>query len=87
MRNWAGRAGVLAAKLAFVALGWGAVWLICGIAEQPALWWLYALAAVGAASLGLLALGAALVAEDELTRREERRKAVPVRRIERHGHG
>lgn len=32
-------------KLCVVSLGGFGMWLLCGIAEYPALWWLYALTA------------------------------------------
>lgn len=77
------RAGVLALKTGFVALGGLALWLMSGIAAAPALWYLYALAAFGAFCGGCLLLGVAIEAEDELARLEARRRAVPAPRIER----
>lgn len=70
-------------KLCVVSLGGFGMWLLCGIAEYPALWWLYALTA--ALCFLLAALMAALVslAEDDLKRAMDEYKRVPVRKIER----
>lgn len=70
-------------KLCVVSLGGFGLWLLCGIAEYPALWWLYALTA--ALCFLLAALMAALVslAEDDLKRAMDEYKRVPVRKIER----
>lgn len=77
------KAGIAALKCGFVAFGLLAGWLLCGIAEYPALWWLYALTA--ALCFLLAALMAALVslAEDDLKRAMDEYKRVPVRKIER----
>lgn len=77
------RAGIMALKCGFVAAGLFAIWLLGGMAENPALWWLYALASVGSMSAGLLLLGLSVEAETELDRIEARRKSVPVSKIER----
>ena len=70
-------------KLCVVSLGGFGMWLLCGIAEYPALWWLYALTA--ALCFLLAALMAALVslAEDDLKRAMDEYKRVPVLKIER----
>lgn len=77
------KVGVFVGKLGICSLGGLAVWLICGIAEHPALWWLYALAAFGAFALAALCLGLTVQAEDELAAEIARRKSVPVPKIER----
>lgn len=77
------KAGIFIGKLGICGLGGLAVWLICGIAEYPALWWLYALAAFGAFALAMLCLGLTVQAEDELAADIADYKAVPVRKIER----
>ena len=58
--NTISRAGIFAMKLGFTFFGLLAIWILGGIAEHPGMWWLYALAAVGSASIGavLLALAA-----------------------------
>lgn len=61
--NTIGRAGIFAMKLGFTFFGLLAIWILGGIAEHPGLWWLYALAAVGSASIGAVLLGTALEAE------------------------
>ena len=70
-------------KLCVVSLGGFGMWLLCGIAEYPALWWLYALTA--ALCFLLAALMAALVSlsEDDLKRDMDDYKRVPVRKIDR----
>ena len=70
-------------KLCVVSLGGFGMWLLCGIAEYPALWWLYALTA--ALCFLLAALMAALVSlsEDDLKRAMDEYKRVPVRKIDR----
>lgn len=78
------KAGIFLGKLGICAMSGFAVWLICGIAEYPALWWLYALAAFGAFALAALCLGLTVQAEDELTADIADYKAVPVRKIDRH---
>ena len=70
-------------KLCVVSLGGFGLWLLCGIAEYPALWWLYALAAFGSFALAALCLGLTVQAEDELAADIADYKAVPVRKIER----
>lgn len=81
------RAGIMALKCGFVAAGLFAIWLLGGMAENPALWWLYALASVGSSmSARLLLLGLSVEAETELDHIEARRKSVPVPKIDR-GHG
>lgn len=76
--------GIFIGKLAICSLTGLAVWLICGIAEYPDVWWLYALAAFGASALAALCLGLTVQAEDELAADIADYKAVPVRKIERH---
>ena len=83
--------GLLYALISYFAgvtvSGWTAIvcsiWLLGGMAENPALWWLYALASVGSMSAGLLLLGLSVEAETELDRIEARRKSVPVPKIDR----
>lgn len=77
------KAGIAALKCGFVAFGLLAIWLLGGIAESPALWYIYILASFGSMAAGLLLLGLALQAEDELSRIEARRKSVPVPHIDR----
>lgn len=50
-------------KLGFVLFGLLAVWIFAGIVEHLDQWWLYLLAAVGSAFIGLLTLGTAAKAE------------------------
>ena len=77
------KAGIFIGKLGICSLSGFAIWLICGIAEYPALWWLYALAAFGSFALAALCLGLTVQAEDELAANLADYKAVPVRKIER----
>ena len=60
-----------------------AIWLLGGIAEDLGPWWLYILASVGSFAIGVMLLGAALTAEDELAAEIARSQSVPVRKIER----
>ena len=77
------KAALFGGKLCVVSLGGFGLWLLCGVAEYPALWWLYALTA--ALCFVLAALMAALVSlsEDDLKRAMDEYKRVPVRKIER----
>lgn len=77
------KAALFGGKLCVVSLGGFGLWLLLGIGEYPALWWLYALTA--ALCFLLAALMAALVslAEDDLKRAMDEYKRVPVRKIER----
>lgn len=77
------KAGILAFKCGFVAFGLLAIWLLGGIAEGLGPWWLYILASVGSFAVGVALLGAALIAEDELSAEIARSQSVPVRKIER----
>lgn len=77
------KAGIFVSKLGICSLGGLAVWLICGIAEYPDVWWLYALAAFGSFALAMLCLGLTVQAEDELAADIADYKSVPVRKIER----
>lgn len=77
------KVGIFVGKLSICSLIGLAVWLICGIAEYPALWWLYALAAFGAFALAVLCLGLTVQAEDELAAEIVRAQQVPVRKIDR----
>ena len=77
------KAGILAFKCGFVAFGLLAIWLLGGIAEGLGPWWLYILASVGSFAAGVALLGAALIAEDELSAEIARSQSVPVRKIER----
>lgn len=61
--NTIGRAGIFAMKLGFTAFGLLSIWILGGIAENPEMWWLYALAAVGSAGIGVVLLGTTLEAE------------------------
>lgn len=47
------RAGIMALKCGFVAAGLGSIWLLGGIAEAPALWYLYTLASFGSMAAGM----------------------------------
>ena len=77
------KAALFGGKLCVVSLGGFGLWLLCGVAEYPALWWLYALTA--ALCFVLAALMAALVSlsEDDLKRDMDDYRRVPVRKIER----
>ena len=77
------KATLFGGKLCVVSLGGFGLWLLLGIAEYPALWWLYGLTA--ALCFVLAALMAALVSlsEDDLKRDLDDYKRVPVRKIER----
>ena len=77
------KAGIAALKCGFVAFGLLAIWLLGGIAENLGPWWLYILASVGSFAVGVVLLGAALTAEDELAAEIARSQSVPVRKIER----
>lgn len=77
------RAWSFALKVAFIAFGLLAIWIMAGIAENPASWWLYALASLGSACIALLLLGAGVGIDDKLDAAERRHNAVPVPRIER----
>lgn len=50
-------------KLGFVLFGLLAIWILAGIPDHLDQWWLYLLAAVGSAFIGLLMLGTATKAE------------------------
>lgn len=77
------KTGIFIGKLGICSLSGLAVWLICGIAEYPDVWWLYALAAFGSFALAALCLGLTVQAEDELATDIADYNAVPVRKIER----
>lgn len=77
------KAGILLTQCGFVAAGLFAIWLLGGIAETPALWWLYALAAFGSFCFSCLLLALALLAEDNLRADMARAKQVPIRKIDR----
>ena len=77
------KAGILALKCGFVAFGLLAIWLLGGIAEALGPWWLYILASVGSFAVGAVLLGAALIAEDELSADIAAYQSVPVRKIDR----
>ena len=70
-------------KLCVVSLGGFGLWLLCGIAEYPALWWLYALTAALCFLLAALMAAMVSLAEDDLKRAMDEYKRVPVRKIER----
>ena len=50
-------------KLGFVLFGLLAIWILAGMAEGLGPWWLYILASVGSATIGILMLGTAAKAE------------------------
>ena len=75
------KAGIAALKCGFVAFGLLAIWLLGGIAEALGPWWLYLLASAGSFAVGVVLLGAALIAEDKLAMDMARAKQVPVPRI------
>lgn len=77
------KAGIAALKCGFVAFGLLAIWLLGGIAEALGPWWLYLLASAGSFAVGVVLLGAALIAEDKLAMDMARQKSVPVPRIDR----
>ena len=77
------KAGVLALKTGFLGFGLLAIWILSGIVEGLGPWWLYILASVGSFAVGTVLLGAALIAEEELTAELARSQQVPVRKIER----
>lgn len=77
------KAGIAALKCGFVAFGLLAIWLLGGIAEALGPWWLYLLASAGSFAVGVVLLGAALIAEDKLAMDMARAKRVPVPRIDR----
>ncbi len=77
------KAGIAALKCGFVAFGLLAIWLLGGIAEALGPWWLYLLASAGSFAVGVVLLGAALIAEDKLAMDMARAKQVPVPRIDR----
>ncbi|HIW08422.1 MAG TPA: hypothetical protein H9890_03345 [Candidatus Faecalibacterium intestinigallinarum] len=70
-------------KLCVVSLGGFGMWLLCGIAEYPALWWLYALTATLCFLLAALMAALVSLSEDDLKRAMDEYKRVPVRKIER----
>ena len=77
------KAALFGCKVCVASLGGFGLWLLCGIAEYPALWWLYLLSAV--VCLALAGLVAALVSlsEQDLKRDIADYKRVPVRHIDR----
>lgn len=83
VRFYIRKAALFGGKLCVVSLGGFGLWLLCGVAEYPALWWLYL--AVAGVCLALAALIAALVSlsEDDLKHDMDDYKRVPVRKIER----
>lgn len=78
------RAGIAAFKCGFAAFGLLAVWILLNIDNSSAPWYVYVMAIFGSVAAGILLLGIAIEAEDELDREEKRRQAVPVPKIERH---
>ena len=83
VRFYIRKAALFGGKLCVVSLGGFGLWLLCGVAEYPGLWWLYL--AVAGVCLALAALIAALVSlsEDDLKHDMDDYKRVPVRKIER----
>ena len=79
------RAGVLLAKVAFLACGLGSIWMMLSLVEPEGIypWWMVTLASVGLACVGSMFLLLALAAEDDLRFDESRAQDVPVRKIER----
>ena len=77
------RAWVLVLQTGILGFGLLPVFLLGGIAEALGPWWLYLLASAGSFAVGVVLLGAALIAEDKLAMDMARAKQVPVPRIDR----
>lgn len=71
-RGLLARAGLLALQTGYLALGLTALWIVMGIAEYPAFWSLYAVAAVVASMTGTALLPVIRRYEDWLERAEEK---------------
>ncbi|OUQ35655.1 hypothetical protein [Faecalibacterium sp. An122] len=67
---WLARAGLLALQTGYLALELTALWIVMGIAEYPAFWSLYAVAAVVASMTGTALLPVIRRYEDWLERSE-----------------
>lgn len=67
---WLARAGLLALQTGYLALELTALWIVMGIAEYPAFWSLYAVAAVVASMTGTALLPVIRRYEDWLERTE-----------------
>ena len=67
---WLARAGLLALQTGYLALELTALWIVMGIAEYPAFWSLYAVAAVVASMTGTALLPVIRRYEDWLERAE-----------------
>ena len=66
-----------------MSLGGFGLWLLCGTAEYPALWWLYALACLGSVCASVLLIGLGEVLDGELAADLKDWQQVPVRKIDR----
>lgn len=67
---WLARAGLLALQTGYLALELTALWIVMGIAEYPAFWSLYAVAAVVTSMTGTALLPVIRRYEDWLERTE-----------------
>lgn len=67
---WLARAGLLALQTGYLTLELTALWIVMGIAEYPAFWSLYAVAAVVASMTGTALLPVIRRYEDWLERAE-----------------
>ena len=67
---WLARAGLLALQTGYLTLELTALWIVMGIAEYPAFWSLYAVAAVAASMTGTALLPVIRRYEDWLERAE-----------------
>lgn len=67
---WLARAGLLALQTGYLALELTALWIVMGIAEYPAFWSLYAVAAVVTSMTGTALLPVIRRYEDWLERAE-----------------
>lgn len=67
---WLARAGLLALQTGYLALELTALWIVMGIAEYPAFWSLYVVAAVVASMTGTALLPVIRRYEDWLERAE-----------------
>lgn len=84
---WLARAGLLALQTGYLTLELTALWIVMGIAEYPAFWSLYAVAAVVASMTGTTLLPVIWRYEAWLRRLEKRHQAVPVPYIQHHRRG
>lgn len=80
------RAWIFVLKVGFVVFGLLAIWLLAclGWEGNTSPWWMVIFASLGSASVGILLLGLAIDAEDELTEKQRESSGyVPVRKIDR----